>query len=107
MDDENRKILHIAAVFSNNFVNHLFSISKKLTLQKNIKFEYLIPLIKETLEKIIGGEDPDLMQTGPAVRNDVKVINEHLKQLQSTPDYMEIYRVITNDILSKKHEKLN
>ena len=101
MDDEHRKILHIAAVFANNFVNHLFSISKNLTIENGVKFDYLFPLIKETVEKIIEGEDPDLMQTGPAVRNDEKVIAEHLSYLKKYPDFRKIYRILTEDIIAK------
>lgn len=98
INDENRKILHLAAVFCNNFVNNLYSVSKKIMTDENLPFEHLFPLIKETANRITEGNDPELCQTGPAKRNETKVIREHLKYLEEYPKVRTIYEAITKNI---------
>src|SRR5258708_4652744 len=48
---EERKALHVAAVFASNFTNHLLTISQDILRQNSLSFDFLIPLIKETIEK--------------------------------------------------------
>ena len=93
VDFEKRKILHLAAVFSNNFSNHLYSIAKKITENNNIDFDILKPLIQETANKILF-LDPVKAQTGPAVRNDEVTISDHIKLLKSNK-YKNLYRIFT------------
>ena len=90
---EKRKTLHLAAVFSNNFSNHLYSIAHKITKTNNIDFDILKPLIQETANKILLLE-PSKAQTGPARRNDRVTINDHLKLLKND-DYKKLYKTFT------------
>jgi predicted short-subunit dehydrogenase-like oxidoreductase (DUF2520 family) len=101
ISDEQRKVLHLAAVFANNFTNHLYSISKDILLYSNLKFDYLLPLIKETTSKIAEGNSPEKCQTGPAVRNDLNTIEAHLKILDKNPEYKKIYELLTKSIIDK------
>ena len=100
VDYEKRKILHLAAVFSNNFSNHLYSIAYKITKNNNIDFDILKPLIQETANKILLLE-PAKAQTGPARRNDRVTINDHLKLLKND-DYKKLYKTFTELIKDKK-----
>ena len=93
INHEKRKILHLAAVFSNNFSNHLYSIAHKITKKNNIDFDILKPLIQETANKILLLE-PTKAQTGPARRNDRNTINDHLKLLKND-DYKNLYKTFT------------
>ena len=102
VDYEKRKILHLAAVFSNNFSNHLYSIAYKITKINNIDFDILKPLIQETANKILLLE-PAKAQTGPARRDDMVTINNHLKLLKND-DYRNIYKTFTQ--LIKDENKL-
>ena len=102
VDYEKRKILHLAAVFSNNFSNHLYSIAYKITKNNNIDFDILKPLIQETANKILLLE-PAKAQTGPAIRDDMVTINNHLKLLKND-DYRNIYKTFTQ--LIKDENKL-
>ena len=102
VDYEKRKILHLAAVFSNNFSNHLYSIAYKITKNNNIDFDILKPLIQETANKILLLE-PAKAQTGPARRDDMVTINNHLKLLKND-DYRNIYKTFTQ--LIKDENKL-
>jgi len=95
IDSEQRKNLHVAAVFVNNFVNHLYAIAEAICIEKDIPFSILKPLILETANKI-RKISPVNAQTGPAIRNDQKTIEEHLKLLQ--PKQQEIYKLLTNSI---------
>ncbi len=99
INSEQRKYLHLAAVFSCNFVNHLYSLSDNILDKKNIPFEILKPLIIETANKIIDNKPHDV-QTGPAIRKDKNVIDEHLKLLSDFPEIKEIYKILSNNIIN-------
>lgn len=93
---EDRKKLHLAAVFINNFTNHLAHISKTYLEQEELDFDYLKPLLKETARKL-ESQDPISIQTGPARRKDQEIISEHIEALEN-PVHKEIYRLISKSI---------
>lgn len=97
LTDEQRKTLHLSAVFANNFTNHLMYISKTLMEKKGMNFELLYPLINRTFEAI-KQQDPKLCQTGPAFRNEKHIMEEHLKQLSLSEQ--EIYISISQSIIN-------
>ena len=92
-----RKTLHLAAVFTNNFVNHLYAIGADILHDKKLSFDLLKPLIHETASKIETLQ-PAEAQTGPARRNDQRIIRAHLKMLQDKPEYQKIYSFVTESI---------
>ncbi len=97
INDEERKILHVAAVFVNNFTNYMYNIADDILQQEGIDFDILLPLIQETINKIYD-HPPHMMQTGPAIRNDEKTIGEHLNYLEKYPDYQKVYNLLTKNI---------
>ena len=97
ISDQDRAVLHVAAVFVNNFSNHLFHIADTITNSENIDFSLLWPLIRETASKI-ENQTPFSMQTGPARRGDEKTIKKHLDYLQKYPEYAQLYQLITKII---------
>lgn len=98
INSEQRKMLHLAAVFANNFTNHMFKIANDICDSNNIPFEILKPLIKETSEKILT-VSPNDAQTGPAVRKDLATINTQLSLLE-TENQKAIYKLLTQSIQS-------
>ena len=96
IDSDRRKKMHLAAVFVNNFVNHLYEIGHQICDDNQIPFEILVPLIKETSEKIIKHKPKDV-QTGPAMRNDQKTIQNQMDQLN--PDQAKLYTMLTQSII--------
>ena len=96
--DKERAIMHIAAVFANNFSNYMFVIGEALADSKNIGFEVLMPIIKKTIKKLESAS-PREMQTGPARRNDARVIEEQVKLLSKHPQFQEVYKLISEKIL--------
>ena len=95
INSEQRKTLHVAAVFVNNFTNHLYKIGHDICLENNVPFEILQPLIKETASKI-ETLSPKKAQTGPAVRKDKKTIKNHLNLLDK--NQQKIYKILTKSI---------
>jgi predicted short-subunit dehydrogenase-like oxidoreductase (DUF2520 family) len=100
INSEQRKKLHLAAVFACNFTNYMYQIANDITSENNVDFNILRPLILETAKKI-QENSPASMQTGPAIRNDEEVINNHLEQLANSKSYQEIYKIITKSIIKK------
>ncbi|UCD60549.1 MAG: DUF2520 domain-containing protein [Flavobacteriaceae bacterium] len=99
---EQRKLVHLAAVFVNNFTNHLYHIGNELCNETGVPFTILNQLILETAKKAT--QMPVVnAQTGPAVRNDKLTMKKHL-ELLNNEGYREIYSVLSNSI-QKTHEK--
>ncbi len=103
IDSKQRKHLHLAAVFACNFTNLMYDISEKLCQESGMDFDILRPLIQETAAKV-QDHIPSEVQTGPAARNDHKIIEKHLALLQKHPDYQNIYKILTNEIIQNNEE---
>jgi len=101
---EQRKSLHLGAVFVNNFTNHIYQIGSEICEENEVPFNILKPLIKETVEKINSFSPLDA-QTGPAIRNDKETIRRHLKQLENKT-HQEVYKILTKSIQETYGEKL-
>ena len=97
VNSKQRSMLHLAAVFVNNFTNYLFHVGSTILSENNLSFDLLKPLIFQTANKL-KNHNPDQIQTGPAMRGDKKTINRHLKMLKKYPGYKKIYKDITNNI---------
>lgn len=97
INTEQRQALHLSAVFVNNFTNQMYRIAHDLSDFKSINFEVLNPLILETAKKV-QHISPYSAQTGPAKRNDQVTIKQHLRTLESHPEYQSIYELLTNSI---------
>lgn len=104
VSSDQRKKLHLAAVFVCNFVNHLYSIGEEICREDELPFKILQPLIQETAEKI-SDASPYENQTGPAIRNDSTTIQSHLELIPS-PENKEIYKLLTQAIQSAHGKKL-
>lgn len=97
VNSDQRKSLHVAAVFVSNFTNHLYTIGNDICTEHEVPFEILKPLINETAKKIQTLAPADA-QTGPAKRNDSTTINKHLAIL-TDENQKEIYKILTKSII--------
>jgi len=95
--DDARLKLHVAAVFVNNFTNHLYALAEDYCKKEGIDFKELIPLIEETALRI-KDISPLKSQTGPAIRNDEETIKKHLALLESHPQMKEVYEFLTASV---------
>lgn len=100
--DEERNKLHLPAVVVNNFTNHLFHLAYKYCEKYKLDFSLLMPLIKETANRLESSEDPSIYQTGPAIRGDRKTIKKHLSLLSEQRSLSEIYKLISKSIENNK-----
>lgn len=100
-NDAERQIMHIAAVWANNFTNHMFTEAKEVLDVADLPFDLLIPIIKETVQKV-QNLPPGETQTGPASRNDTKTINKHINfLLKLNASKSELYKHISDRIRAK------
>ena len=107
INTDQRRVLHLAAVFVNNFTNQLYRIGHEITESEGAEFDMLKPLILETAKKV-QDLSPYKAQTGPAKRRDKKTIKKHLKTLESE-HHKDIYELFTHSIQKThrfiKHKK--
>ena len=101
MNSHHRKQLHIAAVFSCNFSNHMYCIANELLAENDIDFKILLPLIKKTVANL-EEKNPKELQTGPAKRKDTAIIKEHLAIIKGK-EIKELYKKISTNII-KLHD---
>ncbi len=97
VDSTQRRQLHLAAVFVCNFVNHFYSIGEKLLQEQQLDYSLLKPLILETAQKAMQFSPPTV-QTGPAVRGNATITDQHLKMLEQHPEWQQLYELISRDI---------
>lgn len=98
IDSNKRMALHIAAVFASNFTNHMLTISKNIMDVSGLPYDWLKPLIAETITKSLA-IGPEAAQTGPAKRGDVEILDKHLALLQNDEQIAELYKLISQHII--------
>ena len=96
LNSSKREQLHLAAVLVNNFTNHLFAEANLICKKNNLPFDILMPLIKETVQKVEKLSPKD-SQTGPASRNDSETISKQIKLITNNR-LKKIYKVLTSAI---------
>jgi predicted short-subunit dehydrogenase-like oxidoreductase (DUF2520 family) len=104
LDSEQRQSAHLAAVFANNFTNHLYSVSEQILNEKKLPFDLIRPLIDETALKVMD-DFPENTQTGPAARKDTKVIQKQAALLKKNPLLKKLYLELSQSILKNSSRK--
>ena len=97
LDSAQRLKLHVAAVFANNFTNHLLGIADALLAEAALPPELLAPLVRETVAKALA-HPPFTVQTGPAVRRDAPTLAAHQAALAAHPAWQALYARLTASI---------
>jgi predicted short-subunit dehydrogenase-like oxidoreductase (DUF2520 family) len=103
--DHQRAKVHLAAVITNNFINHLVVKAKNILKNSKLDYELIVPLLKNTLEKLT--DVPyNFQQTGPASRGDTKIITQHMATLKEEDEFLaDIYHSITKSIMHHENSK--
>lgn len=106
MDEAQRFQLHLAAVFANNFTNHMIAVSEHLCAVRHIDFGYLKPLIEQTFERL-QHQPAQNLQTGPAMRGDEATQQKHRDLLKDQPELAAVYRDLSISIrkMYENHEQ--
>lgn len=94
---DERKWIHLAAVWAANFSNHMLAQAYRILEARGQSGKLLEPLIRETYEKALQ-MGPQKAQTGPAIRQDVITVGKHLAMLEDDPEKSELYRMISKSI---------
>jgi predicted short-subunit dehydrogenase-like oxidoreductase (DUF2520 family) len=98
---EQRKKLHLAAVFVSNFTTYMLSVGSDLVKKYGLPENILDSLVATTLEGLTT-QNAIERQTGPAKRGDIKVVWDHIHQLENDqPELAEIYKLISLRILKR------
>ena len=96
-DSHKRLLMHIAAIYSCNFVNYILGLAFELAGKDHTL------LIPTTLEGVRNAflHTPESTLTGPAKRGDINIIRKHLEILDELqlPEHKEIYRIISENIV--------
>jgi predicted short-subunit dehydrogenase-like oxidoreductase (DUF2520 family) len=100
---EKRKYYHLAAVFVNNFSNHLFVQAEEILSQQNLNYKLLLPLMIESIEKL-NYLSPKEAQTGPAARGDESTMKNHLDLLSENKTAKDIYSLISHSIQNHQNK---
>lgn len=96
INEEQRKRLHLAAVFASNFTNAMYGTGFDLLEQENINPKMMLPLLHNTLDKL-HTLHPWQSQTGPARRGDKEVMKKHLKELKIS-ELQKVYKLLSDYI---------
>ena len=90
-----RKKYHLAAVWANNFTNHLIYSAKNYLDSESLNWQLLMPLLKETVDKL-NYLNPYDAQTGPARRNDLQTIDS--QDIMQEGMQKELYSLLSKSI---------
>jgi predicted short-subunit dehydrogenase-like oxidoreductase (DUF2520 family) len=101
---EQRKTLHLAAVFVCNFPNILYQIAYKLLDNSDLSFSVLRPLIFETAHKVMS-ISPEEAQTGPAKRGDENTLAKHKSQLKCIDKEVLLLYTLLSDLIKREANK--
>lgn len=96
---EQRLSLHLSAVFACNFTNYCYDMAKQVVDAHQVDFSLLYPLILETANKATQN-DPQKMQTGPAMRGDQNILtmHENMLHVQGREDLEKVYALLSEMI---------
>lgn len=100
---EQRRSLHLAAVFACNFTNHMYTLAADILEKHGLPFDAMLPLIDETARKV-HHLPPLQAQTGPAIRYDKNVIDKHLELLSEYPEARNVYEMLSESIHKRSGE---
>ena len=102
-DSATRLVIHLAAVFANNFSNHMVRIAQQILKEQNLSPNLLDPLLEETFLKLtrVGAREA---QTGPAVRDDQMTMKKHIEWLKNHPEWEKLYTFMSREIARTREE---
>ena len=104
MTSDDRKWLHLAAVFACNFSNACYVVADGILRRNGLNFTVLRPLIEETVSKL-GTLAPIDAQTGPAVRGDQNIMDSQAAMLADNESLQKLYIKMSEIIAQQQSNK--
>ena len=96
-NSQERLKVHLAAVFANNFSNHMVHVAMQILEESGLDPALLESLLEETFLKL-RELHPGAAQTGPAIRGDNETMNKHIELLKDHPEWEKLYTFISREI---------
>ncbi|MEP7195641.1 MAG: Rossmann-like and DUF2520 domain-containing protein [Saprospiraceae bacterium] len=107
VDQEKKKLIHLAAVFANNFSNFNYVIAEQILNSIQIEFKVLEAILNNSSAHVFE-MGPEKMQSGPARRKDAGIIKKQISLLQTKfPEYKKIYEDYSKLIINHYHGSKN
>lgn len=97
VDDTSRQHLHIAAVFANNFANHIMARAFEWLSLNQVSKEILLPIVLQSTRNWAAGLAKEI-QSGPALRHDIRTLDTHRALLESRKEFLDLYDQLTKSI---------
>lgn len=89
-----RRALHLAAVFANNFTNYLCGVAQDICGTEQLPTALLSPILQQTLERA-QRLPARSVQTGPARRGDSKTLDAQRALLAGHSDWLHVYNALS------------
>jgi predicted short-subunit dehydrogenase-like oxidoreductase (DUF2520 family) len=99
INHEQRRWLHLAAVWANNFSNHMLATAYGIMDEHSFPSAWLEPLVRETFLKTLE-MGPERSQTGPAIRHDQMTLKKQVDLLSYSQELQVLYKRISDSIQS-------
>jgi len=111
INQEQKKYIHLSAVFVNNYYTALIAAIKKLMGSKGLAREDCSEIFRKLSQQAAATWDKPISQslTGPLARGDIKTAKGHIKLLDNYPNLQELYRrfgSVTSDLYPKINDEI-
>lgn len=100
LDQDQKSMLHISAVFLSNYLVSLGGIADRL-IQNSIPggdVRLLYPLLLQTASNLAKSNPADAL-TGPVARGDVQTVRKHLETLSQDKDILKAYKLLGREAI--------
>ncbi len=106
VNPQQKRILHIAAVFISNYVVSLGAISDALIRENipGVDFKLLFPLLNNTVQNL-KHTGPVEALSGPISRGDIETIGRHLEELEENDPLLILYKLLGSQVLKIAENK--
>jgi predicted short-subunit dehydrogenase-like oxidoreductase (DUF2520 family) len=99
MSEHQRSVMHMCAVWINNYTNHMLHIGHTLLSEEGLEFSMFFPIIEEHLQ-LLHEQTPGNLQTGPAKRGDMGTLSRHMALLEDHPEWKDLYDRLSKSIIN-------
>lgn len=94
---QERLYYHLAAVMAGNFSNALYQSVYEMLGRQGLDPKVVLPQLQAGLDGLMD-DAPAKRQTGPAVRGDIQVMEQHQHLLAQQPELAQLYRLFSKMI---------
>lgn len=102
IEDHDKAMVHLAAVFANNFTNYNLRIAEEILNKSGLPLQVLQVMMHTMMQELFT-KGPSQTQTGPAARGDLQTLENQIQLLKTHfPKYELLYKTYSDLILKGK-----